>query len=308
MTSTNSLERQIDTATDLRAIVKMMKVLAAVNIHQYEQAVVSLAEYTQNIEKGLHIVLKNMHQQGYATKHHNLINGNGESSEGKPLALTRFSGKHCGAIIFGSEQGMCGQFNEQISRYAIDEIQQVNVEIDDFSVFTVGSRIIPSLEAAGFQISQSFLMPSSLAGITPMVQEMLIQIDQWRDRQQIDRIFLFYNRPHAQTLSEPYKLNLLPLDRQWLQNIEQRSWRSNSLPTFTMSSDRLFSSLLRQYFFLSLYRTFVQSLASENSSRLASMQVAEKNIEERLAEFTIAYQQERQNIITDELLEIVSAY
>jgi F-type H+-transporting ATPase subunit gamma len=38
------------------------------------------------------------------------------------------------------------------------------------------------------------------------------------------------------------------------------------------------------------------------------MQVAEKNIEERLAEFTIAYQQERQNIITDELLEIVSAY
>jgi len=75
-----------------------------------------------------------------------------------------------------------------------------------------------------------------------------------------------------------------------------------------MSSDRLFSSLLRQYFFLSLYRTFVQSLASENSSRLASMQVAEKNIEERLAEFTIAYQQERQNIITDELLEIVSAY
>jgi len=36
------------------------------------------------------------------------------------------------------------------------------------------------------------------------------------------------------------------------------------------------------------------------------MQVAEKNIEEKFAEFTIEYQQERQTVITDELLEIVT--
>lgn len=308
MTSTGSLQRKIHTATDLQSVVKMMKVLAAVNIHQYEQAVVSLTEYTQTIEKGLYIVLKNMHPQGYAMPHPNNHNDNGEANKSTPLALTKVWGKHCGAIVFGSEQGMCGQFNEQIARYAIAEIQNAKIAIDDLSIFTVGSRIIPTLETAGYPIAQSFGMSSSLAGITPMVQEMLIQIERWREDQQIDRILLFYNRPQGNTFSEPCQLQLLPLERQWLQNIEQQSWISRSLPTFTMSGDRLFSSLLRQYFFISIYRAFVESLASENSSRLASMQVAEKNIEDRLAEFTIEYQQERQTVITDELLEIVSAY
>ncbi|MEE3719747.1 F0F1 ATP synthase subunit gamma [Tumidithrix elongata RA019] len=303
MTSIQSLQRQIHTATDLRSVVKMMKVLAAVNIHQYEQAVASLSEYSQTIEKGLYVVLKTMHPQGFIQ-----ANGIHEPLKSTPFALTQFSGKRCGAIVFGSEQGMCGQFNEQIARYAIAEIQHAEIAADRLSVFTVGTRIIPPLETAGFAIAQTFEMPSSLAGITPMVQEMLIQIETWRDRDRIDRILLFYNRLHASTFSEPSKLQLLPLDRQWLQTIAQRTWQSRSLPTFTMASDRLFASLLRQYFFISLYRAFVESLASENASRLASMQIAEKNIEERIAEFTIAYQQERQTAITAELLEIVTAY
>lgn len=302
MTSTNSLERQIKAATDLHSVVKMMKVLAAVNIHQYEQAVASLSEYTQNIEKGLYVVLKKMHPQGYAVPHQNNHNHH------TPLALTQVSSKRCGVIIFGSEQGMCGQFNEQIARYALNDIENAKLPPNYLSIFTVGSRLVSPLEMAGYAIAQYFEMPSSLAGITPMVQEMLIQIEHWRDRAQIERIMLFYNRLHEKTLSEPSKMQLLPLDRHWLHNIEQQSWDSRTLPTFTMSGERLFSALLRQYFFISLYRAFVESLACENSSRLASMQIAERNIEERLAEFTIEYQQERQTAITDELLEIITAY
>jgi len=100
----------------------------------------------------------------------------------------------------------------------------------------------------------------------------------------------------------------LPLDRLWLQKIEKQEWRSRTIPTFTMPSDALISSLLRQYFFISLYRAFGESLASENASRLASMQVAEKNIEDRLSEFTNEFQQERQSAITGELLEIISGF
>ena len=54
------------------------------------------------------------------------------------------------------------------------------------------------------------------------------------------------------------------------------------IPTFTLDEQRLFQLLIREYLFVSLYRAFAESLASENASRLASMQVAEKNIEERL--------------------------
>jgi F-type H+-transporting ATPase subunit gamma len=75
-----------------------------------------------------------------------------------------------------------------------------------------------------------------------------------------------------------------------------------------MDREALFSSLVREYLFVSLYRAFAESLASENASRLASMQAAEKNIEERLRELSAQYHQQRQMSITSELLDIVSGF
>lgn len=300
MSSIELLQRQIHTAQDLQAVVKMMKVLAALNIHQYEQAVTSLADYNHTIEMALNVVLKAIHTHDAHTQQ---MNGD---SDQKSL-LTSDVGR-CGVIIFGSEQGMCGQFNEQISRYAIAELEKLKISSEHLAIFAIGSRIISHLETAGYVIEQTFPMAGSLAEITSMVQEILLHIAEWRDHQQITRIFLFYNHLHSHTLCEPYKLQLFPLDRQWLQHIESKTWRSRTLPTFTMPSDVLVASLLRQYFFILLYRAFGESLAGENASRLASMQVAEKNIAERLTEFTSQFQQQRQTAITDELLEITSAF
>ncbi|MEH1899502.1 MAG: F0F1 ATP synthase subunit gamma [Nostoc sp.] len=292
MSSIELLQRQIHTAQELQAVVKMMKVLAALNIHQYEQAVASLTEYNHTIEMGLHVVLKATHTHDAHTQE----------------SLSTSNVTRCGVIIFGSEQGMCGQFNEQISHYAIAELEKLKLSPEHLAIFAVGSRLISHLETAGYGIEQTFAMPSSLAGITSMVQEILPHIARWRDREQIGQITLFYNHLHSNTLWEPYKLQLLPLDGQWLQHIESQEWRSRTLPTFTMPSDVLVASLLRQYFFILLYRAFGESLAGENASRLASMQVAEKNIAERLTEFTGQFQQKRQTAITDELLEIISAF
>jgi F-type H+-transporting ATPase subunit gamma len=300
MSSIELLQRQIHTAEELRGVVKMMKVLAALNIHQYEQAVASLAIYKDTIEMGLHVVLKAIHNYEAHTEQ-----VNGDSSR-QSLATSNVG--RCGVIIFGSEQGMCGQFNEQISRYAIAELEKLHISPERLPIFAVGSRIIPHLEAAGYGIKQTFVMPGSLTEITSMVQEILLHIATWRDRQQVVQIVLFYNQLHSNTLCEPYKLQLLPLDREWLQGIESKTWRSRTLPTFTMSSNVLVASLLQQYFFILLYRAIGESLAGENASRLASMQVAEKNIAERLTEFTSQFQQKRQTAITDELLEIISAF
>lgn len=121
-------------------------------------------------------------------------------------------------------------------------------------------------------------------------------------------MILFYNNLHSNTAYEPSQHLLLPLDRAGLQQIESQEWRSRTIPMCTMPSDVLISSLLRQYFFISLYRAFGQSLASENASRLVSMQVAEKNIEERLTEFKGEFRQKRQSAITGELLEIISGF
>lgn len=282
MPSLDALQRQITTAQKLQSVVKTMKVLAAVSIRQYEQAVESLAEYTRTIEMGLQVVLREQYIE-------------------LPTQIT--STPQVGAIIFGSDQGMCGQFNEQIAQYAIAQMLPLTVPR---TILTVGSRIIAPLQDAGETITASFSMPSSLGRIVPTVQDILLQIEEWRSGGQIQQIVLFYNQPRSNTVFEPQTFTLFPLDQKWLKQLQQRQWCSQTLPIFTMEREQLFSSLIQQYFFIWLYRALAASLASENASRLASMQLAEKNIEERLVTCNTQFQQERQAAITEEILEIVA--
>ena len=90
--------------------------------------------------------------------------------------------------------------------------------------------------------------------------------------------------------------------------IARKKWESKSLPIFRMDGDKIFSSLIREYLFVSLYRAFAESLASENASRLASMQNAEKNIEEQLLDLHVQFHRTRQMTITEELLDIVAGF
>jgi F-type H+-transporting ATPase subunit gamma len=94
----------------------------------------------------------------------------------------------------------------------------------------------------------------------------------------------------------------------WLREIAKKKWESKSLPIFRMDTDKIFSSLIREYLFVSLYRAFAESLASENASRLASMQNAEKNIEEQLQDLHVQFHRKRQMTITEELLDIVAGF
>ena len=75
-----------------------------------------------------------------------------------------------------------------------------------------------------------------------------------------------------------------------------------------MERTGLFASLIRQYLFVWVFRACAYSLASENAGRLAAMQAAERNISERLLELSNTYSQERQEMITSELLEVVSGF
>lgn len=295
MTTLESLQRQITTAQDLQSVVKTMKVLAAVSIRQYERAVESLAEYTHTIELGLQAIL--------------------QEAEVSHLPAPSIVSQRTAAIVFGSDQGMCGQFNEQIATATTTQLQLISPFSTDLVLITVGARVIAPLAATGFTILTSLPMPSSLAGITPSVQELLLQIEAWQFSQSarpresqppVDRIILFYNQPQSNTGYTSVMKQLLPLDQTWLQSLQWQPWQSRTHPIWTMETRQLFASLVRQYLFVTIYRAFAESLASENASRLVSMQVAEQNIETRLTEFNTEFQQQRQTSITDEILEIVS--
>jgi F-type H+-transporting ATPase subunit gamma len=281
------LKRKIKSAQDLLSVVKTMKVLAAVSIRQYEKAMESLVEYNRTVEMGLQVVLK-------------------QRPEGIRIAEPVLK-ERLGVIIFGSDQGMVGQFNEVIARHAVSEMNKLQVKRKNRIVLAVGMRVISSLEEAGQPVEEYFSPPGSTAAITSAVEDMALKMEKWRSQEKIDQIVIFYNRESGASYS-PHTIHLLPVDPGWFQDLEQKPWPSRVIPFFTMDWNRLFSSLIQQYLFVSLYSAFAESLASENAGRLASMQAAERNIEDLLEELNFQFHQQRQSSITEELLDIVAGF
>lgn len=288
MLTSESLTAKITTTEELRAVVKTMKAIAAVSIRQYEKAVESLFEYNRIIEMGLQILLKNR-------------------PEILPLVKPP-PRQGWGAIIFGSDQGMCGQFNEQITTFALKQMELSSVAPEKRLIIAVGERLRAHLENAGQPIEKFFNLPGSIAGITPRVQEIVLLIEHWRSHLRINQIIILHNRPISSSSYRPHSTPLLPIDLAWMQNLAQKTWPSHNLPTFSMDWQRLLHILMGQYFFVALYRAFAESLAGENAGRLASMQGAESNIEDRLKELKRQFHQLRQSAITEELLDIVAGF
>ncbi len=288
MQTIESLKKTIKSTEDLLSVVKTMKALAAVSIRQYQKAVESLAEYNATVEMGLQIVLKKKQDDNVLIK---------------TLPINRI-----GAIIFGSDQGLCGQLNALMASYALEKMDSLGVPMGERTVLIVGERVRDHIEEAGQGHCECLPNPGSIAGITPMVQEIVMILEEWHFNQQINHIYLFYNQYLSGANYKPSSVHLLPVDQAWLENLQNRTWESRTLPMFTMEWDALFLSLIREYLFVSLYRSFAESLASENASRLAAMQSAEKNISERLDEIYLQFHRQRQMNITEELLDIVAGY
>jgi F-type H+-transporting ATPase subunit gamma len=288
MFTMEALRRKIQSAEDLYSIVKTMKTLAMVNIRNYQRAVESISEYYHTVELAFTVVL----QYGqFKIKR----------------KATRESGK-TGVVIFGSDQGLCGGFNDRIVEHAMKEMYETDLSKKQKIVLCIGQRAGVLLEQEGHPIEYISSVPSSLAGITPIVQKILLKLDSLQSEQKVERMVIFHNGLMSTSSYVQRTVNLLPLDERWYRKMQQRKWESHILPTFSMDRDALMSALVRQYIFVSLYRGFIESMASENAGRLASMQAAERNIEETMDGLQTSFRNLRQDSITSETIDIVSGY
>lgn len=292
MTETQqALREQLDSLDDLNSIVRTMKALAAASIRQYEQAVEALSFYERNVELGLGVMLR---EYGVGS----LI------SQPKSTPQTGASI----AIIFGSDHGLCGRFNEQIADYAINDLDSRPTETRQHNILTVGMRLAAHLQAQSVPVHKQITLPSTAEQITATVQDILQWIEQTRGRTPVPEVILYANQPGERLDAEPSGRALLPLDIEYFYTLGRHQWPSRRQPTAFMDTHRLASSLIREHLFVRLFQACAGSQASEQASRLSAMQSAESSLEERIDSVTNAHRRLRQDAITSELLDIVAGF
>lgn len=286
MTETSeSLRRKIDGASELESVVRTMKALAASSITQYERAVHSLDDYYRTVELGLVACVR----QDGAAMH-------------LPGELTSKTASGC-AVVFGSDQGLVGQYNEVLVKFVATELNDMP---GSKLILAVGERIQGPLSDTNLQTTGNFSVPSSIGAITQLVARVLSEIETLREQGKITQVYLFHNKPKSGALYTPAMQRLLPLDESWRKRLAILPWPTNNLPEVIGKST--LQALIREYLFISLFRACAEALASENASRLAAMQRAEKNIDELLEELNQSYNRQRQNGIDEELFDVIAGF
>jgi F-type H+-transporting ATPase subunit gamma len=282
-----SLRRKIASAGELESVVRTMKAMAASSIGQYESAVRSLDDYYRTVQLSLAASFR--------------------QSE-RPGATTRAQRKDTGAIsavVFGSDQGLVGQFNDVMVEFVVKVLGSLPGRK---TVWAVGERIQSRLADTDLVPEERFILPNSIGAITPLVGQILIEMEAHRERGGIAQVYLFHNRPEPGAIYAPVSQRLLPLDDAWRRDVAAIRWPTGNLPEVMNGGGHTLLVFVREYLFVSLFRACAESLASENASRLAAMQRAEKNIDELLEDLKRTFYRLRQSGIDEELFDVVSGF
>ncbi|MEO5755484.1 MAG: F0F1 ATP synthase subunit gamma [Mesorhizobium sp.] len=277
------LRKTISGAEDLHSVVRTMKALAASSIAQYEQSVQALDEYYRTVQLGLGLCIR---------------------TAGDVVVSAEPKRGSVGVVVFGSDQGLVGRFNDAVADHAIGML----AARPGAKVWTVGERVSEPLIDAGLKISGLLPVPLSVNTIVPLVGKILSEYEAVLSRGDLSDLYLVYNRPKASAVYESVTERLLPLDETWRRNMKQIAWPTHNLPQVIGAIGTTLSGFVREFLFVSLFRACAASLASENASRLAAMQRADKNIDTLLEDLNAKFHRLRQDGIDEELFDVVAGY
>jgi F-type H+-transporting ATPase subunit gamma len=285
--ASEALGRKIAGAQDLSAVVRSMKALAASSITQYERSSEALQDYCRTVEMGLAVCLRDLAPRRFAAP--------------SPRVASR------AVILFGSDQGLVGRFNEILMEKAAPALRGPPGHAP--RLWVVGGRLRELVSDAGFPVSPGVLqLPSSVEGIGALVTKLLVEVQAGGGENPLTELLLFHNQPLTAALYQPVSERVLPLDDRWAHDLRARPWPTRCCPEIIGAPTPTLETLIREYLFVLLFRACAQSLASENASRLAAMQRAEENIAALLLDMKRTFHRLRQTSIDAELFEVISGF
>ncbi|WP_205342361.1 F0F1 ATP synthase subunit gamma [Denitrificimonas caeni] len=277
------LSRKNDTLTSIRGIVHTMKTLSAINASPYEHAAQSIEAYHHTVLQGLAAFI-------YRTGGVSLLTAASQAN-------TRL------LVVFGSDHGLCGNYNELLADKVADYSTQQPIAKQH--ILCIGARMGNALLEHELTPDAVLMPPASADGVGRLAGDIVTRIERLGRGQPLANlaVTLIFTQRAEHGYQETVTRALLPLEHTLLQ--PQQRWQSRSLPDYTMNAEALLASLVRNHVFASVFRASAEAMVTENATRLALMQQAEQSVDEQLDAVKQELSSVRQDEITNELMDIV---
>ena len=288
MPNLKELKNRISSVKSTRKITSAMKMVAASKLRRAQE----LAESSRVYADSLSFILSS-------------LAGNTKNSSDLPEILTgRENSKISLLIINSSDRGLCGGFNSNLFRNAKKWISDQQGQGKSVKIMTVGKKASSFYKKTDLDIVASFEDLNSNDRQLQVSEEIKNKIMELFENNEIDEVSILFNKFVSAISQEPTYQSLIPLSND--ETSEDESEANNAVFEFEPDKNELLEYLVPRNFLTQIYRSVLESSASEHAARMTSMDNATRNAGDMIDRLTLTYNRTRQAFITKELIEIIS--
>ena len=288
MPNLKELKNRISSVKSTRKITSAMKMVAASKLRRAQE----LAESSRVYADSLSFILSS-------------LAGNTKNSSDLPEILTgRVNSKISLLIINSSDRGLCGGFNSNLFRNAKKWISDQQGQGKSVKIMTVGKKASSFYKKTDLDIVASFEDLNSNDRQLQVSEEIKNKIMELFENSEIDEVSILFNKFVSAISQEPTYQSLIPLSNE--ETSEDESEANNAIFEFEPDKNELLEYLVPRNFLTQIYRSVLESSASEHAARMTSMDNATRNAGDMIDRLTLTYNRTRQAFITKELIEIIS--
>jgi len=242
----------------------------------------------------------------YAHKLRGVVANLGEhaSRTSHPL-LHKREGNKTELLVVTSDRGLCGAFNANILRRAVEVLSEHHNSGDQVSVSLIGRKSIDFFRRRSWSIRQEWPGVFDRLSYEHALDIGQDIIQQYNDGT-FDQLYVVYNEFKSVMQQRVIVEKLLPIEA--LEE-EGSSPESSAGPKgsylYEPDEDELLETLLPKHFEVQAFRVLLESAAAEQAARMTAMDGATRNAGELIKKVTLFYNKTRQAAITKELMDIV---
>ena len=245
--------------------------------------------------------------RSYAHKLRGVVGNLGERANRSAHPLShRREGKRTELLVVTSDRGLCGAFNANILRGAVEFLSERHAKGEQLAVSLAGRKSIDFFRRRPWTIRQEWpgiFDRLSYEHALDIGQDIIEQYNKGT----FDRLYVVYNEFKSVMQQQVMVEQLLPIESLEEQETKGEEKSSSPLGAYLYEPDEsdLLKMLLPKHFEVQTFRVLLESAAAEQAARMTAMDGATRNAGELIKKITLFYNKTRQAAITNELMDIV---
>lgn len=283
MPSLQSLRRKISSVKNTQKITKAMKMVAAAKLKRAQDRILSARPYAHKMRE----VLTNLSRRVNRSAHPLL--------QKRPTKIVR-------VVVVTSDRGLCGAFNANIIRRALEFIRECEARGTKAEIGLVGRKGRDFFKRRHWTTHEPYVDIFDRLSYEHGMEIAQTACEQYTSGK-FDEAHIIYNEFKSAIQQRVIVERLFPIEA--LETDGTAAATLGGSYEYEPDEEELLEALLPKHFQIQAYRILLESSAAEQGARMAAMDGATRNAGEMIKKVTLYYNKTRQTAITKELMDIV---